>query len=213
MEISQRRVDRRIQRTRQALAQAFLEIVREKGFTATNVQDIIQRANLNRGTFYIHFEDKYELLGTIIRERFQQQLCNMLPAAPRWDRKTLQLLIQTVLTRLEAKYQHQPAASPFLAGLFARRIHQELTECILTRLKPQAWGETLTEIPLETVARVISWGIFGAAVQWSQESSSLSSEEMGQYILEVVMEGARHLVPALSRQEKSDMNQSRRLCH
>jgi AcrR family transcriptional regulator len=195
VETTKRRVDRRIQRTRQVLVQAFIEIVREKGFAATSVQDITERANLNRGTFYIHFEDKYELLGTIIRERFQQLLASALPPAPRWDRTTLLLLIQTVLTQVENKYRHRPPPSPFLSGLFDRIVRDELTEFILTRLKQEGCNPTQQRTPLETVAGVISWGIFGAAVQWSQETTTISLEQMGDDILLVVMEGLGGLVP------------------
>jgi AcrR family transcriptional regulator len=102
-------VDRRIQRTRQVLQQAFMEVVQEKGFAATRIQDITERANVNRGTFYIHFEDKYRLLDIVIREQFRQQLASRLPPGPRWDRRTLHLLIQAVLDCFESKYRHQPA--------------------------------------------------------------------------------------------------------
>src|SRR5215468_9232967 len=103
MATQKRREDRRIQRTRQALQQAFVEVVQEKGealtslrqlekcFETTSIQEITERANVNRGTFYLHFTDKYMLADTVIRERFHQQLASVLPPAAelRWDRKTL----------------------------------------------------------------------------------------------------------------------------
>jgi AcrR family transcriptional regulator len=60
-------VDRRAQRTRQVLWQAFLEIMQEKGFTAMSIQEITERANVHRGTFYAHFANKYASLETILR--------------------------------------------------------------------------------------------------------------------------------------------------
>ena len=63
MASQKRREDRRIQRTRQVLQQAFVDVVREKGkalrslpemekgFAATSIQEITARANVNRGTF------------------------------------------------------------------------------------------------------------------------------------------------------------------
>ena len=57
-----KKLDRRIQRTRQLLRDAFASSVLEKGYEATTVQDILNRANLGRSTFYAHYRDKDELL-------------------------------------------------------------------------------------------------------------------------------------------------------
>lgn len=56
------REDRRIQRTQQLLRTSLLALVREKGFETLSVQDIIDRANVGRTTFYAHFSNKEELL-------------------------------------------------------------------------------------------------------------------------------------------------------
>ena len=54
--------DRRINRTRALLADALIALVLEKGYEAVTVQDIIDRANVGRSTFYAHFENKEQLL-------------------------------------------------------------------------------------------------------------------------------------------------------
>src|SRR5215207_7009370 len=105
MATPKRRVDRRIQRTRQALQQAFMDIVRDKGFAATSIQEITERADVNRGTFYLHFADKHTLTEEVVRELFRQELVRTLPDAPGWDRQSLQLLIQAVLECVEGKYR------------------------------------------------------------------------------------------------------------
>ena len=55
--------DRRVLKTRQALRDAFLELLPEKGWDELSVQDICSRANVGRSTFYIHFQNKEELLS------------------------------------------------------------------------------------------------------------------------------------------------------
>lgn len=54
--------DRRIQRTRQLLNGALVDLIKEKGFDAITIQDITERANLGRTTFYLHYPGKEELL-------------------------------------------------------------------------------------------------------------------------------------------------------
>src|SRR5262249_19275434 len=54
--------DRRIQRTRALLLSALLDLIVERGYEEITVQDIADRANVGRSTFYKHFLDKRELL-------------------------------------------------------------------------------------------------------------------------------------------------------
>ena len=53
--------DRRSQRTRHLLSAAFVELLKEKGYSAITVSDIIERANIGRSTFYSHYHDKDDL--------------------------------------------------------------------------------------------------------------------------------------------------------
>jgi len=54
--------DRRIVRTQLAIRDALVTLIKEKGFDALTVRDIVERANINRGTFYLHYNDKFDLL-------------------------------------------------------------------------------------------------------------------------------------------------------
>src|SRR5438093_4059248 len=55
-------MDRRIQRTREVLHQALISLMIEKGYEVITVQDIIDRANVGRSTFYAHYVGKQDLL-------------------------------------------------------------------------------------------------------------------------------------------------------
>lgn len=54
--------DRRVQKTRKALRLALLSLMTEKGWDNTSVQDICDRADIGRSTFYMHFQGKEQLL-------------------------------------------------------------------------------------------------------------------------------------------------------
>jgi len=55
-------VDRRILRTKLAIREALVDLIDEKGFDALSVRDITEQADINRGTFYLHYRDKFDLL-------------------------------------------------------------------------------------------------------------------------------------------------------
>lgn len=61
-----RREDRRSRYTRSAIKGAFFELLAEKGFAHLTVTDLCRRADVNRGTFYLHYVDKYALLDEVI---------------------------------------------------------------------------------------------------------------------------------------------------
>lgn len=71
------RPDRRVQRTRLLLRQAMLSLILEQGYDAVNVQDITDRADVGRATFYLHYKDKEDLLLEVmagIVEAFEQRI-------------------------------------------------------------------------------------------------------------------------------------------
>lgn len=61
-------LDRRVRRTRQAIQQALVELVLEKGYEAVTVTDLIDRADVGRSTFYAHFDGKQAVLFANLSE-------------------------------------------------------------------------------------------------------------------------------------------------
>jgi AcrR family transcriptional regulator len=62
------RPDRRVNRTRRALKDALNDLILEKGYEAVTVQDVIDRADVSRSTFYAHFTDRDDLLMAILAD-------------------------------------------------------------------------------------------------------------------------------------------------
>lgn len=72
--VDRSKVDRRIIKTREAISKAFIELMSEKNFENITINDISERANLNRGTFYLHYMDKYDLLDKCIKDHLSKML-------------------------------------------------------------------------------------------------------------------------------------------
>jgi AcrR family transcriptional regulator len=67
-----RKTDRRTERTRQLLRDALIElIVEKKAYDAVSIQDITDRADVARTTFYLHYRDKDELLFSSLRDIYE----------------------------------------------------------------------------------------------------------------------------------------------
>ena len=71
--------ERRSQRTRHALSTAFVQLLKEKGYSAITVRDLIERANVGRSTFYVHYRDKDDLFVHEL-DRVIEALSNRIPS-------------------------------------------------------------------------------------------------------------------------------------
>ncbi|GAF48230.1 putative TetR family transcriptional regulator [Rhodococcus wratislaviensis NBRC 100605] len=60
--------DRRVRRTKRLLRDALVSLVLERGYSAVTVEDVTERADVGRATFYTHYTDKDELLGQIVAD-------------------------------------------------------------------------------------------------------------------------------------------------
>lgn len=66
------KVDRRIIKSQEAIKKAIIELMAEKSFDDITIQDITERADLSRKTFYLRYVDKYELLDKLIEEHINE---------------------------------------------------------------------------------------------------------------------------------------------
>lgn len=80
--------DRRSQRTRQLLNEALIALMQEQPYEKITVQDIIDRANVGRSTFYTHYLDKEDLLVSSF-ERMLDYLNAQLQQQPQAARQIL----------------------------------------------------------------------------------------------------------------------------
>ncbi|MDT3425890.1 AcrR family transcriptional regulator [Paenibacillus forsythiae] len=193
MKTQNEHTDRRIKRSQRQLKQAFMELMREKGFPSITIQDITDRADVNRGTFYAHFPDKYALLEAAIREKFQRLLEAKLPSDAGWEQAHLRILIHTVLEHFkEMSGRCYPIDT--VNPLFERAVQEELYTLLLhwlqqSRPDSKGWG-----FPVETLALMTSWAIFGAAADWSRGKSQFSTEQMTDHVMSVLTEGTIKLL-------------------
>ena len=63
--------ERKTLQTKNEIKQALISLLEEKNFNAVTVRDITERAQINRGTFYLHYLDKYDLLEKCEQEIFE----------------------------------------------------------------------------------------------------------------------------------------------
>ncbi|MEF2966973.1 TetR/AcrR family transcriptional regulator [Paenibacillus sp. M1] len=181
--------DPRVKRTRQLLMQAFMELLEKKrNVSSITVQDITAHATVNRSTFYAHFEDKFAFLESWMREKFQEKLKDELPNGALSDMGSLRSLILIVFDFLYCTRPYMTLSDRQYEPLFQVAMQKELYNLLLTWLSEQSEPSVSRE-SVETAALIASWGIFGAAVEWSRHPQLKSAEDMAREVLVVVAAG------------------------
>ncbi|MCM1118085.1 MAG: TetR/AcrR family transcriptional regulator [bacterium] len=70
--MTQEKVDRRVRRTKTLLLQGLIQLMEEKDIKDISVKELSDLADINRGTFYLHYNDVYDMLNKIEEELFRE---------------------------------------------------------------------------------------------------------------------------------------------
>ncbi|QBD77828.1 TetR/AcrR family transcriptional regulator [Ktedonosporobacter rubrisoli] len=199
---SNAREDPRVLRTRKLLLQAFSELFVEKGFYAMTVQDITERASVNRGTFYTHFEDKPAILECWLREQFQEHIARKVLSSEPLSASTIRLLVGNVIEWFAQLHQLTRSADRALIPLVVTTLQEALFELLWQGLKPAAGSGVGQRVDVETVAMVTSWAIFGAGFQcfnqWDGQTTTVPADELADQVTSTLLGGLAQALPAFS---------------
>jgi AcrR family transcriptional regulator len=177
------RLDPRIRRTRQLLQGALRNLLEQKEFDKISVQDITEAATVNRATFYAHYEDKFALLGELIRVTFLDLLAQRNAKFDGGCSTAFQVIILAVcdyLSELQKSHsfnQHQ--FEPFVEATVIDQIRIVLLDGFQRHPMER-------NIPAEMIAATASWAIYGAVKQWVNTSERISAEEFVSVAVELV---------------------------
>ena len=70
--MAEEKMDRRVRRTKALLLQGLIQLMEEKDIKDISVKELSDLADINRGTFYLHYNDVYDMLAKIEEELFQE---------------------------------------------------------------------------------------------------------------------------------------------
>ena len=170
------RIDPRVKRTRKLLLDAFVSLQAEKAFDEITVQDIATRATVNRATFYAHFVDKYTLVDELIREGFTQMLQQRMATRAGSIEEHLRRLLLAVCdfwTALHGQCKHSYRMFDSLVEAQVKaQLREQVRSVMLTRSGPRSHSHPRVEL----LATIVSWAIYGAALEWSQRPGGQSAE-------------------------------------
>jgi len=163
------KTDRRVQRTREQLQKALIELISVRGYDAITIQDIVDRANVGRTTFYLHYSSKDDLFMSCHEAIVSQFQFGPLHPHPLSREELLSPEAPPGMTRA---YRHLKDAwvrlYPIFQGkdgpLILRRIRDWSAQEIEANLRA-AFAEADSAIPFDVLANYLA-GAQIALVQW-----------------------------------------------
>lgn len=124
------KLDRRVERTRSALMAAFVDLMLSRGYLAVNVEDITERANVARSTFYMHFKSREDILRKSL-ERPSTPLALLVSG-----KVTTEVLVDLLLHFHEQRRLNRIAFEAPVRNIWCRTLAQ----MIETELRPRFRG-------------------------------------------------------------------------
>lgn len=187
-----KRLDRRIQRTRLALRTALLELLKQKNYDDIALEEITERANVARATFYLHYKDKEDLLleefsqmaNEIVQSLSEIPFSEWFPAnaAAKTQKsvspRPLLMVFQHIKDHADLYYILLKSSK---ASRNFERIRKISTEAIVTFVQNKLASDPipiLFKVPVEFFAAYFSGALLSAVDWWLEEGMHYSPEEM-----------------------------------
>jgi AcrR family transcriptional regulator len=172
--------DRRVQKTQALLHEALGSLIREKPYDEIVVKEILDRANVGRSTFYMHFRDKDELLASGIYE----MLRGLRPAEVPMLGKKPERVIRFSLPVFEHIHRHRQAGAPGMGArgraILHERLQQVLAELIADDVEKVRQGrrKSAGQLPSELIVHYIASTFVLVLNWWVESDSPLSAMEV-----------------------------------
>jgi AcrR family transcriptional regulator len=205
-EMTKNKTDRRIQRTRQSLRTALSELIKEKGYDAISIEEITQRANIGRATFYLHYKDKEDLLLDEFNEMANEkvQILSEVPFSAWLGSQEDQANPQAktpappLLIVFEHIYENSELYYILLksekSSRVVERIRKISTEAIVKFMEAKAKTEPIPlhfKVPMEFFAAFFSGALLSTVDWWLEEEMRHSPGEMTRLFQNLFFSGAK----------------------
>lgn len=187
--------DRRVQRTHQLLKEALLALIVEKGYEAINVQDITDRANIGRATFYLHYPDKEHLALACVEEAVAKLTAELdaLPQEGELPDYAGLMVEQTFRHIGQNKHLYVSFLNSKSSYTMVMQIHDRVIETIGNSLKQQ-FAENSPPVPISLLTEHIAGSLLAMVKWWLNHDLPYPPEEIARLHMQLIGPGVLMLL-------------------
>jgi AcrR family transcriptional regulator len=181
--------DRRVRRTRRILREALIALILEKGYDRITVQDVLDRADIGRSTFYAHYRDKEALLVACFddtREELRRGIEAATPGAPAPDPARAATVIFEHAHRHRSVYRAMCGRQG--GTLVHRYLHHLIGEQLREHLGPHL-SAAGSDLPVDVVAEFYTSAVLGLLVWWIDQDHPCDHAQLARMYQRLAMPG------------------------
>lgn len=200
--MKQKTVDRRVRYTKRQLSEGLIELMSTKPLYKISIKEICDKADINRSTFYSHYETQYELYDEIVRETLAD-IKSIVDTYPK-KRSTVDdmNLFRNVLSYVENNRELflvlLSDKGNLTVGETLSDLMSELTTVDETESEELAVMRTYTGLFISSGVASILW-------KWLNTENRLSADKLAMTVYSLISRGTRtaELIKVMSKQENS----------
>lgn len=180
-------------KTKQLIQTSFIHILEEKSFDSITVGDITKTAQINRGTFYLHYQDKFDLLDRIEQQLFEDLGNHIDELQSRYSsthtfEKGQEQLAATLFSSIK---MHAPLLKIFLSNHgrtgFHLRFRDAFSEKVRVNLdKNESFHASNLKVPMDYFLSFITSAFLGLIEQWVQNDLDKTPQEMTELYINII---------------------------
>lgn len=186
-------LDRRQRKTRTAILDACISLIQEKDFQKITVHEIVKEADINRGTFYLHFEDKYDMMNSFeneMIEKIEKVIVNNLPKESS-NQLFLESRYESIVQILKC-YEENKELLQFLISSsyssFQAKLRNKLKLLFSEMVFPKL-GKLEFEIPTDLFTIIFTSISLSLAEYAYQSKTSINIEQSSKLLFNIVLQG------------------------
>ncbi len=163
--------------TKSDLKEALTRLLREKDFEAISVSDIAREAGVNRGTFYLHYVDKFDMMDQLIDEILQNILILLKDGNPKNKEEALPGIVK-IFEYLKEDFDFIHAMTLNRFNYTTKLIHDFLYELTKQITPIQETIQSVYPLPADYATEVFIYSNSAIFIHWIQKGAVESPEEI-----------------------------------
>ncbi|HJE19896.1 MAG TPA: TetR/AcrR family transcriptional regulator [Aliicoccus persicus] len=186
--------DRRQIKTRNAILEACNQLLETKSIEQITINDIADTANINRGTFYLHFKDKYEMITNFEDKMISLLHETILKHVPneQFEQEFLPSRYDTIIEVFKCLEDNEQLLSFLIKLDFSTTFRKKLRQSLLTIIENSGihhYKELLHPIPVELGVKIMTDTILNVAEYTHETEKQWNKQEVAETIFKSIIQG------------------------
>ncbi|MER2261992.1 MAG: TetR/AcrR family transcriptional regulator C-terminal domain-containing protein [Psychrobacillus sp.] len=178
--------------TKKKIQQSFLSILKGKEFTKISIKDITDSACINRGTFYLHYLDKYDLLEKVEEELLEGLRIHIAAIDSEYKVEMVEQLQVAGFSMEVFRYieQHVDQFIVLLSKYNTSGFHLRLKNFFIEQFEENYHSSEMSSIdptiPTDYLSAFAASAILGLIEQWLTRQQRETPEEVAELYLKIL---------------------------